>query len=56
MKKKKEKEKRRRKGRTGGATQIKPTPAKPNLIVPCLYFLACGQVVEATQKKCSHTD
>ena len=21
-----------------------------------LYFLACGQVVEATQKKCSHTD
>ena len=34
----------------------KKNPAKPNLTAPLLYFLACGQVVKATQKKCSHTD
>lgn len=46
----------RRDGWWDTCRQRKPTPAKPNLIEPHLYFLACGQVVKATRKKCSHTD
>lgn len=49
-------DRRRRERRWRGGDRENPTTAKPNLLVPHLYFLACGQVVRATQERCSHTD
>lgn len=53
---KQRRERERETGVTVGDTQREPITAKPNRLVPHLYFSPCGQVVKSTQKKCSHTD